>query len=1488
MKFTKTFSSIGLITGLFLSLLVSNAAYALSLSQQPLFQTSQVKPAVMVMLDNSGSMKQRMYTSGYNNATVYTGIFDHTKTYEYDDRIPVNTGAYTVPLSNSGVGVPGSFVESSCAPSAGNTTCWSGNFLNWLVARRIDASRDVLVGGKLESRSSYDYTSSLSSPSYATTLYYKIVGNNEPSDGSFNKSNGSSDNYSPIKNGSSASITSPANAGGVKAAGYDPYAKLSYTGDQFIFDSANNKIGEYGEASTTHAWVTVNLKRTYSNPVVVSKPLAYKGSDPSLIRIRNVTTTSFEIRVQEWEYRDGGHTTETMPYIVIESGQHTLAGGVKLEAGTRSVSDEYVTRSCGTSSSSSKSVSFGTTFSATPVVMASVVTFSDPVAVNARAWNISTSGFRLSLQQEENQGGPGAETVAFIAIEPGVVNDTTNGFLLKAGVSNNIGNDGSGGSDSRAISYSATPAFSQVPVFLAGIQTMNNADTAVLRAKSVGTSSAQIIVEEEKSCDNGVGHANEDIGYIALQGGSRDLNIALTVATEPKGLLHDVDSKVRLGISFYRFPPDKHDIYNGVKTDGGTLRFKIPKNPYVKWPNRTNDPTNFPAAQQGYRDLSGYIGTSIADIVDAVEHYPLIWGTTPLAENLVEVIHYFSKIAPHYPVITGGVSDFELPTLSNPERDPYYDSTYAKNMFCAKSNVLIFTDGAPYRDANVPAKYVDYDTDTASNDYNGTNPNDQGQDNLDDVAYWAFCDVSKASCFNGATPRKAINGSRDLRTDLAGDQFLRIDTVAFANGNIPQILKDTANNGGGNSYAAANGLQLKAALTASFNQSITTASASAVATNSTRLDTNTLIFQALFDNGKWTGRLLAYPIKPDGSIDTANPTWDTDTAGLIPAYGSRNIFSYNTTSLAGVDFTWANLDSAQQTSLMTAAEISATNTTNAQKRVTYIRGNLADEQTFDANNNVTGGIFRKRAKLLGDIVNSNPWFVGMDNFGYSALPSTEGSSYTTYRATLQARNSGAGRTPVLYAGANDGMLHAFNASTGAELFTFVPSAVVPNLKDLTDPGYGTNPLHRYFVDGSPRAGDAYFSDNTWHTVLVGTTAAGGKSIFALDVTSPNSFIASNVLWEKTGATDADIGYTYSEPAIVRMANGQWAAIIGNGYDSTNKIAKILIFNIQTGAVIKRLDTQDGSALSPNGMSTPIAVDTDGDRIVDTIYGGDLKGNLWKFDVSGSNTSSWKSAYKSGSTPLPMFVAKDASGVRQPITAKPQVGRHPAGGVMVYIGTGKYFESTDNIVGANPQIQSFYGIRDNVANGNSIPVVRSTDLISQTIDYEVVANGFDLRVTSSNTVDYASKKGWYMDLKLVTGSAQGERVVAAPLIRNNRIVFTTLIPSSDPCTFGGDSWLMELDAISGAQLPMTPFDLNGDGLFTSADYVSVTITVAGVPTVVQVPVSGKKSKVGIIKTPSVIKAGDKEYKYTSGSSGGLERTTESGGAGTGRQSWRQRR
>lgn len=535
-------------------------------------------------------------------------------------------------------------------------------------------------------------------------------------------------------------------------------------------------------------------------------------------------------------------------------------------------------------------------------------------------------------------------------------------------------------------------------------------------------------------------------------------------------------------------------------------------------------------------------------------------------------------------------------------------------------------------------------------------------------------------------------------------------------------------------------------------------------------------------------------------------------------------------------------------------------------------------------------------------------YVGNEDYGYHKLIGTEGSTYKTFVT------SNASRRKMIYVGANDGMLHGFDASTtGDEVFAYVPNAVYSRLTQLTSPSY----THQYMVDGSPRVADAYFG-GAWHTLLVSTTGAGGHSVFGLDVTAPSSFDGSKVLWEisdtdspvtsdRTTDTNTirgfgnNLGYTLPQPSIVKMQDGSWAAIVANGYASNNNLAVLYIINAQTGALIRALDTQAGSSATPNGLSTPIAVDTNNDKMADVIYAGDLLGNLWKFDVSSNNSANWSIANNG----LPLFVActdpNSCDTTRQPITAKPQVGAVGAlqtvngspSGVMVYFGTGKYFEEIDNNV-TNAQTQTFYGVWDNNA------VVSRSNLQQQSIIAEVTSGSFNLRATTDTLVNYPTSKGWYMDL-LQPGATTsiGERVVSAPLLRNGQIIFVTLLPippvgnNADVCgvAAGSTSWLMELDAVTGKHFSTTvgglasTWDINGDGVINASDLITVNGQA--------IAPSGKQSKVGGVKTPGVISNGQLEYKYTSGTKEGeLEMTTEKGGGGgsistlTGRQSWRQ--
>lgn len=641
-----------------------------------------------------------------------------------------------------------------------------------------------------------------------------------------------------------------------------------------------------------------------------------------------------------------------------------------------------------------------------------------------------------------------------------------------------------------------------------------------------------------------------------------------------------------------------------------------------------------------------------------------------------------------------------------------------------------------------------------------------------------------------------------------------------------------------------------------------TGTAAAIATNSTRLIDNTLIYQARFDSEDWSGQIIAYRINNDGSI--GDVAWNTDTPGKVPAPGDRAVYTWNgNAGVALTEASWSDLSAAQRSALQDGGSEE-----QGKERLNWLRGDQSKEQ------GQTGGYLRARNIILGDIVNSDPLVVGAPNFRYEDLPAgTAGKdSYAAFRI------DNGSRPRMLYIGGNDGMLHAFDANTGEEKFAFIPNGVFHNLGDLTSPDY----THRYYVDGSPNVGDAYW-DGTWKTLLVGSLGAGGRSIFALDVTDPDNFDHSKVLWE---FSHPDLGYNLGQPVVARLMNGQWAVIFSNGYRSDTHKAQLFILNAQTGALIRKIDTAVGTAAAPNGLSAP-ALLTNAERTIEYAYAGDLQGNLWKFDLThASNVGQWDVAFKDGVTPRPLFMARNAANQIQAITAPLEIGKHPSGGVMIYFGTGKYFEVGDNLVGASPPIQSFYGIRD---AGSRITATNRSTLVGQTILAEGLLHPGSsdlLRAASKHPVDYSTMRGWYLDLISPMDGAQGERVVSSPLLRRGRVIFTTLIPLADPCAAGGTSWLMELDAIGGGRLEYSVFDVNDDTYIDNQDYI--TITVNG--ETLTIAVSGIQSNVGIIKTPAVIEAGALEYKYFGGSEGGIAVLREKGGDSDdfGRRSWRQLR
>jgi type IV pilus assembly protein PilY1 len=584
---------------------------------------------------------------------------------------------------------------------------------------------------------------------------------------------------------------------------------------------------------------------------------------------------------------------------------------------------------------------------------------------------------------------------------------------------------------------------------------------------------------------------------------------------------------------------------------------------------------------------------------------------------------------------------------------------------------------------------------------------------------------------------------------------------------------------------------LEQALDTAFTAIVSASAASAVGSNTTSLTAGTTIYQARFNPLNWTGDLVAYAVDPSTGYLTQK--WSAQTGLVSPDANARVVLTTRSDTRAPTAFRWGNLSTAQQ------ALIQGSDTaTTAQNRVDYLRGSSANEGG-------TPNTFRQRpVTKLGDIVDSAPIYVGTPEGQYSSptrfLSAYLTSDYSTWRATVNTRS------PIVYVGGNDGMLHGFDAATGTEKLAYIPSQVYSNLINLSSQAYNSN--HRYYVNGSPEVADAKFSTG-WKSVLVSGMRKGGMGVFALDVTQPTNFTegtpSSVGLWEFTSSDDSDMGYVYGTPLIAELANGKWVAIVGNGYNSANGNAALFIINLEkTGSGWAATDFKKivVDNTGSNGLAGVAGFDSNLDGMPESLYAGDLKGNLWKFDVSDPNPSNWRIALTGSPLAVACTDATDPcpTSKRQPITTTPSVSRHPTNTAtaMVYFGSGKYIENNDAVVTTTSQVQSMYGVWDNNA------VTKRSGYLVQTIS----SSGSDRTITNL-PVDWTTNTGWVENLP-----ASGERVLSSPSVLSGTVFYNTFIPSQSSCDFGGTGYLMAVRYDNGGLLP---------SIFVGKDQ-----TIAGVP------------------------------------------------------------
>ena len=621
--------------------------------------------------------------------------------------------------------------------------------------------------------------------------------------------------------------------------------------------------------------------------------------------------------------------------------------------------------------------------------------------------------------------------------------------------------------------------------------------------------------------------------------------------------------------------------------------------------------------------------------------------------------------------------------------------------------------------------------------------------------------------------------------------------------NITEITKGVLTNNVSGSDATVN------AILDAVSKSIAQIGSGAAVTFSTSsLTENTQLFQTSINSTDWSGDVVAYNLNNDGVIGP--PLWSASTELKKKNPDQRLILTSNKNK--GVPFLWSSISDNAQNDLMTNSSGKLENKEIGQARLNYLRGDQSNEDSL-------GFGFRSRSSVLGDIWHSSAVFVGMPNQNWpdsgEGFPGGE-NKYSLF--SFQNTN----RIPMVYAGANDGFLHGFDARDGSELIAYAPENLFSDeigsgYHALTDPNFNHSPL---YVDSTPIVSDAYIKttlDSTarWHTILIGSQGGGGRGLFALDVTSPSpsSFQPNNadnlVLWEFNNTHNSNLGYTYSKPIIGLMNNGRWAVLTGNGLGGTNNneksVPQLFIIYLDggldgtwtEGQDYLRIETNTTQEDTPNGLFSPAIIDLDNNGTVDYVYAGDNHGNLWAFNFSDASDSSWSLSY--GSNPL------FSGNLGQPITVEPTIIRHPTvssaakPNVLILFGTGRFLSEADKTLN---DIQSFYAIWDiGQSNLNRLNLEAQNFLL----------NNEKGRVTDSNLeISYNSisnkKYGWYLDLPTT-----GERVTSNSLVRENIVYFNSVIPERSVCASGGTGWEMSLKTVNGGSPDNAVFDYNDDGV-----------------------------------------------------------------------------
>ncbi len=630
------------------------------------------------------------------------------------------------------------------------------------------------------------------------------------------------------------------------------------------------------------------------------------------------------------------------------------------------------------------------------------------------------------------------------------------------------------------------------------------------------------------------------------------------------------------------------------------------------------------------------------------------------------------------------------------------------------------------------------------------------------------------------------------------------DPILKSGGERIDDLWHAAINGGGRYFSARSPDTLARALGAAMNAIRSgSGAASSVATSSQQpVSGEDGLYAARYRSVYWDGELEAQRIVlSDGKL-TLQALWsasplldqragdDSDTRVLLmPSAGSTNGLK---------PFRWSAMDAGEQafftdlcpgtamrrltqcTALPGAAQADA----GGRKLVDYLRGQRAHEDRPDH----ALRLFRAREHLLGAAIHASPLYVGPPPFRYAD------DNYGEFRELIASE-----RKRMVYLATNDGMLHAFDADTGAERWAFFPSAVLPSLWRLADSQWESD--FRYLHDGTPVAGDicplapaGTCAANQWRTILIGALGAGGRAYYALDITQPEQ---PALLWQFDVGRDADLGLAMGHPIITKRRDGRWVVVLTSGHANLNPGSGrgvVFVLDAWQGRVLSRIDTGAGSTAAPTGLTQLNAwVDSALDNTAERLYGADLLGNVWRFDINadGGGTGTGPGVAR-GATLLAQL---DHEGRPQAVTTRPELSLHRIGNrqlALVTVATGKLLGLSDL---GDTSVQSIYTFRDDLDHVGLGRLQGSPRMLRQVL----TASGSDQRGIPDTTIDWTRQDGWYVNLDTVSDS--GERVTLDPEQQLGILRVIANVPDTTPCRPRALSWLYQFDVFSGSHLPL---------------------------------------------------------------------------------------